>query len=156
MEFLCSKWLCDVKASFAGKCVIIALALSFIERMLLTDQRPVFWITAGKRGCGKTTTVMMIIEAVLGLAAIASAWSTNEEERRKAIFAYLKAGFPYILFDNIARGARLTCPHIEKACTAPHYGDRILGFSDTLAVSSASIIAKHSCFVPLKTRIPER
>jgi len=55
MRFLTDEWLCDVAADYAGKCTIIASALSVIERSLLPD-RPVFWITAGRRGGGKTTS----------------------------------------------------------------------------------------------------
>ena len=38
-----------------GKCILIAAALTLIERSLLPD-RPVFFVTAGRRGGGKTTT----------------------------------------------------------------------------------------------------
>src|SRR5262249_35450014 len=78
--FLTDEWLCDVATDYAGKCVIIAAALTIIERSLLPD-RPAFFITAGRRGSGKTTTLIMLIKAVTGIWPAASAWSTNEEER---------------------------------------------------------------------------
>src|SRR5215813_3799075 len=59
MKFLCDDWLCDVATDYTGKCTLIAAALSMIERSLL-DQRPVFFITAGRRGGGKTTTLTML------------------------------------------------------------------------------------------------
>ena len=46
----------DVATDYAGKCTIIAAALTMIERSLL-DQRPAFFVTAGRRGGGKTTTL---------------------------------------------------------------------------------------------------
>src|SRR5215831_16939129 len=54
MKFLCDDWLCDVATDYTGKCTLVAAALSVIERSLLPD-RPAFWVTAGKRGGGKTT-----------------------------------------------------------------------------------------------------
>jgi hypothetical protein len=66
MQFLCEQWLCDVAAAdYAGKAVIIACALTIIERMALPE-RPAFFITAGQRGGGKTTTLHLISTAVLG------------------------------------------------------------------------------------------
>ena len=32
MQFLCDEWLCDVATDYAGKCVVIACALTVIER----------------------------------------------------------------------------------------------------------------------------
>jgi hypothetical protein len=123
MEFLCDEWLVDVNASVTDKCVIIAAALTIIERSLLPD-RPVFFVTAGRRGGGKTTTLIMLIVAVTGVRPAAAAWSTVEEERRKALFSYLLHGVPYILWDNIPRGMQISCPHIERSCTSVTYIDR--------------------------------
>src|SRR6478609_11195241 len=35
MKFLTDEWLCDVAADYAGKCTVVAAALSIIERSLL-------------------------------------------------------------------------------------------------------------------------
>lgn len=138
MRFLTDEWLCDVATDFAGKCKIIAVALTIIERSVL-DQRPAFWVTAGRRGGGKTTTLAMVITAVTGRWPQAAAWSTNEEERRKALLSYFMYGVSYILWDNIARGTRITCPHIEKSCTAAYYSDRKLGVSEMVATAASTI-----------------
>ena len=69
----------------------------------------------------------------------AAAWSTNEEERRKALLAYFLAGVPYILWDNIARGTQISCPHIEKSCTSAYYADRKLGVSEAVSTAAATI-----------------
>ncbi len=138
MRFLTDDWLCDVACDYAGKCSIIAAALTLIERSLLPD-RPAFFVTAGKRGNGKTTTLRMLIMAVTGLHAAAAAWSTNEEERRKALFSYFLAGIPYILWDNIARGSQISCPHIERSCTSAYYSDRKLGVSEMVATAASTI-----------------
>jgi hypothetical protein len=138
MEFLCDNWLCDVATDYTGKCILIAAALTLIERTLLPE-RPAFWVTAGRRGNGKTTALVMLIMAVTGLWPAAAAWSNNEEERRKALLSYFLAGVPYILWDNIARGAQISCPHIEKSCTSAYYADRKLGVSEMVATAASTI-----------------
>jgi hypothetical protein len=138
MRFLCDEWLCDVSTDYAGKCILIADALTLIERNLLPD-RPVFFITAGRRGGGKTTTLHMLIMAVFGARAAAAAWSTNEEERRKAILSYFMSGVAYIIWDNISRGTQIGCPHIERSCTTKLYTDRKLGVSETVATAASTI-----------------
>jgi hypothetical protein len=138
MRFLTDEWLVDVAANYAGKCIVIAIALTILERSLL-DQRPAFFVTAGRRGGGKTTTLTMLIKAITGVLPAAAAWSSNEEERRKALLSYFLYGAPYILWDNIARGTQISCPHIEKSCTAAYYADRKLSVSETIA-TAASVI----------------
>jgi len=137
-NFLTKDWLCDVACDFTGKCTIIAAALTLIERSLLPD-RPVFFVTAGRRSSGKTTTLHMLIMATLGSYAAAAAWSPNEEERRKAIFSYFMAGVPYIIWDNIIRGSQITCPHVERSCTTALYTDRKLGVSEVIATAASTI-----------------
>ena len=46
----------------------------------------------------------MLIAAVTGDWPTASAWSTDENERRKSLLGYLRYGVAYILWDNIGRG----------------------------------------------------
>jgi hypothetical protein len=138
MEFLCDEWLCDAKTDFAGKCTVIVAALTMIDRSLL-DQRPCFFVTAGRRGGGKTTLLTMLIMAVTGIMPATAAWSSNEEERRKALLAYFLAGVTYILWDNIPRGTQISCPHIEKSCTASYYADRKLGVSEAVCTAAATI-----------------
>ena len=112
------QWLCDVATDYTGKCILIAAALTLIERSLLPD-RPVFFVTAGRRGGGKTTTLIMLLMAMTGVRPAAAAWSPNEEERRKALLAYLMEALPAIIWDNIPRGTQISCPHIE---TVMHHG----------------------------------
>jgi hypothetical protein len=138
MKFLCDEWLVDVATNFTGKCVLLSSGMTIIERTLIED-RPVFFTTAGKRGTGKTTTQKMIIEAITNMAAIAAAWSPNDEERRKALMAYLMQGLLYILWDNIKRNTAITCPHIEKACTAAQYTDRKLGVSEPVIAAASTV-----------------
>ena len=122
-------FLTDVLADVTGKCIAIAAMLTLIERSLL-DDRPTFFVTAGRRGGGKTTLLIMLLTAITGVRPAAAAWSPNEEERRKAVFAYLLEGPPAIVWDNIARGSQISCPHIERSCTSADIQDRILGVSE--------------------------
>jgi hypothetical protein len=138
MRFLTDEWLADVATDYTGKCCLIGLAFTLIERSLL-DQRPVWFVTAVRRGSGKTTTITMLIEAVTGIAPAAAAWSTNEEERRKALLSYFMYGVAYILWDNITRGTQISCPHVEKSCTAAYYSDRKLGVSEMVATAASTI-----------------
>lgn len=81
----------------------------------------------------------MLLIAVTGLRPAAAAWSPKEEERRKALLAYLMAALPCIIWDNIKRGSQLSCPHIELSCTTSLYSDRRLGVSEMVAVAAAVI-----------------
>jgi hypothetical protein len=65
MRFLMDEWLCDVATDYTGRCILIAAALTIIERSLLSD-RPAFFVAAGRRGGGKTTTLVMLMMAVTG------------------------------------------------------------------------------------------
>jgi hypothetical protein len=116
LAFLTDTWLVDVATDYFGKCLLIAAALTLIQRSLLPN-RPAFFVTAGQRGGGKTTTLIMLLMAITGLRPSAAAWSPNAEERRKALLSYLMNGVPAIIWDNIPRGSRISCPHIEMACT---------------------------------------
>ena len=138
MNFLTDEWLADVPTDYAGKCALVALALSVIERHLF-GERPCFFVTAGKRGCGKTTVVTMIFLALMGKRAAAAAWSPKEEERRKAIFALLLQGVAMIVWDNLKLGSAISCPTIEKVSTGAELEDRVLGESRSERVSCAAI-----------------
>ena len=71
LRWLLDEWLVDVTADYAGKLVLVAFALSVIERVLLPE-RPAFFVTAGRRG-GKTTALSMIVAAVTGMRPPAAA-----------------------------------------------------------------------------------
>jgi hypothetical protein len=138
MRFLADEWLADVAADYAGKCTIIAATIMILERALLPE-RPVIFVTAGHRGGGKTTTLKLIIMAAVGLPAAGAAWSNDPEERRKALFSYLDLGLEYLIWDNIAKGSKISCPSIEKACTIEFYTDRVLGISAAKTVATYTI-----------------
>ena len=123
IRFLCDEWLCDVAADYAGKCILLGAAMTVIERSILPD-RPVFFVHRRADAGGKTTAPIMSLMAVTGARPSAAAWSPNEEERRKALLAYLLEALPAIVWDNIPRGSQIFCPHIERSCTSEFYPDR--------------------------------
>lgn len=138
MLFLCDEWLCDVATDLTGKAILIAADLTMIERSLLSN-RPAFFVTAGQRASGKTTTLAMLIAAITGDWPAASAWSTDENERRKSLLGYLRYGVAYILWDNIQRGEQIGCTHIERSCTTTTYSDRLLGVSEIATAPATTI-----------------
>jgi len=140
LAFLTDEWLCDVATDYSGKCVLVAMAMTILQRTLLPE-RPAFFVVAGKRGGGKTTALTMLHYLVTGKAAAAAAWSFSEEERRKALLAYLVEGPPALVFDNIPLGSLISCPTIEKILTASSYSDRILGETGISTVPAHTILA---------------
>jgi hypothetical protein len=145
LKYLLNDWLVDVALDPVGKCVAVLLALTLLQRALLPE-RPAFFVTAGQRGGGKTTLISMIITAVLGRRATAAAWSDSVEERKKALFSYLRQGVASLVWDNIARGSTISCPHIEAALTAPEISDRVLGVScvETVPATTVQIFTGNS------------
>jgi hypothetical protein len=167
LKFLLEEWLVDVALDLVGKCVAIMLALTLLQRALLPE-RPAFFVTAGQRGGGKTTLVLMIMMAILGRRAAAASWSDNVEERKKALFSYMRQCVAALVWDNIARGATISCPHIEAALTASEISDRVLGVSRVETVPSSTIqiftgnsiaprgdMASRSFILPLNVNRPD-
>ena len=109
-----------------------------IERQVF-GERPVFCISAGKRGTGKTTVATMIALALTGKRASAAAWSPIPEERRKAIFAALLQSVAMIVWDNIKLGTAISCPTLEKVSTGQELEDRVLGELRNERASCATI-----------------
>lgn len=140
LAFLTDEWLVDVATNYSGKCVLVAMAMTILQRTLLPE-RPAFFVVAGKRGGGKTTALTMLHYLVTGKAAAAAAWSFSEEERRKALLAYLVEGPPALVFDNIPLGSLISCPTIEKVLTASSYSDRILGETGISTVPAHTVLS---------------
>ena len=107
------------RPTYAGKCLLIAAALTLIERSLLPDDRRSSSQPASAAE-EKPPLLIMLLMAITGVRPAAAAWSPNEEERRKALLSYLMEGVPAIIWDNIPRGTLISCPHIERSCTTEH------------------------------------
>jgi hypothetical protein len=139
-RFLVDEMLCDVATDRDGLATVVALMCSMIESPLLPE-RPAFMVQAPQRGGGKTTLLHMCSHVALNRSAAAAAWSEHKEERRKAVFAAALEGHRAMVFDNIPRGAAITCPEIEKLLTSEEITDRVLGESRTGTASARMIVA---------------
>ena len=134
---LVNVWFDEVAASDDNKAVLVSIPLTVIERHLLLPARPAFLLTAPVAGAGKTTNCHMISEALFGRSAAAAAWSGNAETRRTALFSYLLAGTPFLLWDNIGRETAINCDHVNASLTSPAVSDRMF---HTLTVRHASSV----------------
>ena len=111
MRFLTDEWLVDVAANYAGKCSSRLRHRAHYHRALAA--RPAPGVLRHRRTPRwRDETLTMLIKAITGgVLPAAAAWSSNEEERRKALLSYFLHGAPYILWDNIrARHARSVVP----------------------------------------------
>lgn len=119
VTYLFDEWLVDVALDRVGKSMAIMLAMTLIERALLPE-RPAFFVTTGQRGGGKTTLVNMLTLAALGRRAAAAGWSDDGEERKKALFSYLRQSVACLAWDNISRGSAISCPHLQQLSLRQH------------------------------------
>jgi hypothetical protein len=122
-----------------GTAALVALLLTGISHPILPE-KPLFLINAPQRGSGKTTTVNLVTRSLTRRSAAACAWSVNEEERRKALFAVAREGHGILLVDNIPRGTVIRDATIERFSTSAEVRDRVLGESRTEAVRSPVIV----------------
>ena len=139
MEFLCDEWLVDVATDYTGKAPSIAAALTLIERSLLTGPAVLLRHRRPARQRQDHDAHHADHGRHRGLWPAAAAWSSNEEERRKALMSHFLLGMPYILWDNIPRGLQISCPHIERSCTSAYYSDRQLGVSEMVRTAASTI-----------------
>ena len=140
---LVNGWFGEVAASDDNKAVLVSIPLTVMQRLLLRDARPGYLITAPVAGAGKTTVAHMISEALFGRPAAAAAWSSNAETRRTALFSYLLAGTPLLLWDNIARETALNCDYVNAALTSPTISDRLFHTQTTREAAATTIQVLH-------------
>jgi hypothetical protein len=131
LQFLTDDWLCDVAATFEGKCAAIAYSITIIERTMF-DKRPMWLGDAPSRGGGKTTLAVMLNLVATGRWPSAVAYSPNPEERRKAMMSVLIAGPEAVMWDNVKAGTVISCSSFERASTNPIYSDRELSKTNNL------------------------
>jgi hypothetical protein len=140
VAFLVNEWLVDVMAGYASRLKLIAKACTVIERHLL-KVRPGFLITSSQRGDGKTTAINMLSVGTLGVEAPGATWANDEDERRKALLAYLSQGVAMLPYDNLKLGAVIDCPHVARVLTKGTYEDRVLGVTETREVDTSTVIS---------------
>ena len=138
-DWIVNVWFGEVAASDDNKAVLVSIPLTVIQRLLLRAARPGYLITATVAGAGKTTLAHMISEALFGRSAAAAAWSSNPETRKTALFSYLLAGTPFLLWDNIARETALNCDHVNLSLTSPTFSDRVFHTQTTREAAATTI-----------------
>lgn len=140
VDFLINKWLQDVSSGPVGKVLLVAMAMTLLERHLFKE-RPAFFVSASVRGSGKTTAINLVAAAALGTRASAAAWSYDANERRKALLGYLLDGAAMICWDNIPRGLQISDASIEAAITSSVWEDRELGRSEVRKALCRTVFA---------------
>ena len=139
-QWLSTEWLADVATDAEGRMMLVAMALTIIQRHGFTE-RPDFILSGAAAGTGKTTAANMVSAAVLGHRASAAAWSHSAEERRKSLFAIFRAGTALAVFDNLKRGTEIQDETCEKVQTSRRYSDRKLGESEQEDGEATTVIA---------------
>lgn len=136
---LINGWFGEVAASDDNKAVLVSIPLTVMQRLLLRDARPGYLITAPVAGAGKTTAAHMISEALFGRPAAAAAWSNSPEARRTALFSYLLAAAPLVVWDNIARETALNCDYVNASLTSSTVSDRMFHTQTVRAAAATTI-----------------
>jgi hypothetical protein len=108
--------------------IVVAGALTLFCRHLFAPEvmRPGFLFTANSEGSGKTLLAKIIQVATLGLTAVRTAPSTDDE-MSKLILAKIIHGGSSLFLDNLK--GQLSTPALEAMLTSPYFEGRILGQS---------------------------
>lgn len=109
--------------------VLLAALLSTVVRPSILIA-PGYYFTAHTPGTGKTLLAQLIGLLQTGHPVAASPLPGNEEERRKHIFASLRQGMQYLLYDNTDRGSELDSAVLANLITSPLIEGRVLGISN--------------------------
>lgn len=119
-------------ASELDRACAIAAILTAVARPALRTA-PAFLVAAYEKGSGKT-----FLAELIGLFASADVpmrrWGRGSEEQSKFLLALLMEGLPLVVFDNLSSDWKSDT--LAAILTNPTYGDRVLGASETVAVST--------------------
>ena len=103
---------------------LVALLTAVLRASL--PMAPGYCITANAAGTGKTLLARTIGALQTGSSVALSPFPGEEEERRKHVFAALRQGQSYMLFDNADRGTALDSSVLANLITSPKMDDRVL------------------------------
>lgn len=115
----------DARAAFLSN-ILTAAARHAI------DTRPVYFYTAPMAATGKTLLSKMASQIADGVEPAIRPYTDEAEEMRKVLLTVLIAGDPTLLLDNVPSGAKVRSATLCAFATAPVYGDRKLGASESL------------------------
>ncbi len=103
----------------------LAAVLTPLARPAFVGPSPCLLLDANVRGCGKSLLVSVASLIATGRQVSRMAYSTSQEEQRKAILGIALAGIPMVLIDNVA--GKFGSPVLDAALTASEWIDRLLG-----------------------------
>ncbi|MFD9211620.1 hypothetical protein ACFVY9_00590 [Streptomyces sp. NPDC059544] len=106
--------------------------LTPILRPYFYGPTPMFIITATAPGSGKS-----LLKDILkyGYGISETAWPENDTELRKSITTQLyTTGQPVVVLDNLPNGYIIKSPVISSLLTAEHWGDRVLGSTNSVTM----------------------
>ena len=107
------------------------LLLPFV-RPMIDGATPLHIIEKPTPGTGASLLVDVLMYPATGRPAVAMTEGRSEDEWRKRLTALLLSSPPVVFVDNLRR--RLDSSALAAAITAPVWGDRILGKSETVHI----------------------
>ncbi|AKS45802.1 hypothetical protein SAMN05444287_0901 [Octadecabacter temperatus] len=131
----------DVPASMAN---FLAMLLTPFCRQMIDGPLPMAFITKPKVATGASLLAEGAYRIVAGASEPSAALPSNEEERRKLIFASLRAPKPFMWFDNVS--GEIVSDALASVLTATTFEGRILGQSSmaTVAVNAMTIMTSNN------------
>ena len=109
--------------------ILLAALLSAVVRPSLSIA-PGYVITAHTAGTGKTLLAQVVGALQTGASVAATPLPRDEEERRKQLFASLRHGSQFLLYDNAERGLQLDSAVLANLVTSSEIESRVLGVSN--------------------------
>lgn len=123
-------WVAPSDQSAAVACILTAL----VRKSLRTA--PMFLFRAPKMGSGKSLLADVVAMIVTGTPVQVMSQGKDEDETRKRVLALLIEGAEVVSIDNVERP--LGDPVLCSVLTQERWKDRVLGFSKTATVSTAT------------------
>ena len=109
--------------------VLLSALLTAVVRASLPIA-PAYLFASHTAGTGKTLLAGTVGALHTGTAVAGSSLPGNEEEIRKHLFAALRHGETFLLYDNVERGSRLDSAVLAQNVTSPDVQERVLGVSN--------------------------
>lgn len=142
IKFLCEDWLGRFPFATRGdmmRALLIPLTL-LLRRTEVRGGAPLAFITAPGAQTGKSLLARTLCLAVLGRLPPPLAFSSNDEEFKKAFMAALMTSPSVIYYDNMPNGWSIGSRELDAYTTSDEYVDRILGKSEQVTVSALSFL----------------
>ncbi len=128
----------------------VALSLTLLLQAVIGGNRPGYLNGAPQKNCGKSLAAKGAIVLATGRMPASNTWPKAEEEQEKMIGAAAEAGADVLFFDNVAEGAIIGGPPLDKVLTCDGVnGFRILGRSELKRLPWGATV----CFTANRPRV---